>query len=472
MLFTGSDNHEVGLGNMVELLTPEQKGQPGYEGYLNSRAITVSQRLSSAGYYCVLSGKWHLGLQESQSPAAWGFDRSFAMVRGEANHFVYEGRDPSPDGFDLYRLDGKEYVPEPGYYSSDMYTDYLLDFLRQRPHSKPFFAALTFTAPHSPLQAPASDIRKYRGAFDNGPSELAARRLKRIEELGLFDDLNVRPHPIVDADEWDRLTADGKAEWACRMEVYAAMIDRMDHNIGRVMRFLHDSGETDNTVVIFLSDNGAAGDPRETNPKWGPWITKNFDNSLSSMGSGHSYLSTGRAWAQASMSPFALFKGFTTEGGTASPTLVAGPGVAERAVSGQFGDVRDLVPTILDLAGVPTTTPEGKAPLRGRSLAAEWRHPHPDRDGPRQVEVMELKGCTSVRKGDWKAIVITSKAAGTMSASLPVGRWLLYNMAADPGETHDVAANYPHIVDRLKRAYSRWAKDVGVVDITTNQLTD
>lgn len=463
MLLTGSDNHEVGFGNMIELATPEQKGKPGYEGYLNDRAYTVAQRLHEAGYWTVMSGKWHLGLGEDQSPANWGFDRSFAMLRGEANHYPYQGKDPSPDGLDEYRENGRLVDLPADFYSTDAFADHLNRYIDERPADAPFFAYLAFTAPHSPLQAPADVIAKYKGRFDGGPTALAAARLARLRELGLVDP-KVTPLPMI-AEQWDGLPAEDRAAWSRRMEVYAAMIDRMDQGIGRVLDHLRDRDAYDNTLIVFLSDNGAAGGLRETNPKWGPWIEANFDNSLDNMGTGTSYISTGPEWAQASMQPAYLFKGFTTEGGTLSPTIIAGPKVASGGISGQFADVKDLVPTILAVTGTPDRTPEGKAGLRGSSLVEIVAAPDPARRGPSEPAVLEMGGGRAVYKDKWKAVLITSRPGGLPVEKLPLKRWMLFDMVSDPAETTDVASENPAVLAELTAAYDAWAEEVGAIEL-------
>ncbi|MDO4238766.1 arylsulfatase [Micrococcus sp.] len=464
MLLTGQDNHEVGLGNMIELVAPEQEGQPGYEGHLNERAVTVARRLQETGYRTFLSGKWHLGIEQSGDPTRWGFDRAFSMLRGESNHYQYVGPNPSPDGPDLFTLDGGVYEVDEAFYSTTQFTDTFLEFLDETPQTQPFFGVLSFTAPHSPLQAPEEDVARYRGMFDAGPQALADARLARLKELGLVDE-DVVPHPIVGAEDWATMTPEERAPWTRRMEVYAAMVDTMDQAIGRVMDALRERGQLEDTIVVFLSDNGAAGSLREGNRKWGPWIRENFDNSLENMGRGTSYISTGPVWAQASMSPFALFKGFTTDGGTISPTIIAGPGVARGAVSGAYLDVRDIVPTLLRLTGTPERHYAGAAPIRGRDFSRELRRPDADREGPRQAQCLEINGSRSVRLGRWKALSVSERTGGYLGGSRPSGRWLLFDLEADPGETTDLAAEQPRVLRRLKREYERYAAEVGVVPV-------
>lgn len=464
MLLTGQDNHQIGLGNMIELIAPEQKGQPGYEGHLNERAVTVAQRLQEAGYRTMMAGKWHLGLDEAHSPAAWGFDRSFAMLRGESNHYPYKGKAPSPDGLDVYNQDGKETGIPADFYSTDGFVGHLNAYLDEVPQGTPFFAYLAFTAPHSPLQAPPELIAKYKGRYDAGPAALAEARMARAKELGLIP-ADAKPHAMVEQRDWAALTPEERAASSRRMEVYAAMIDSMDAGIGRVMDKLREKGALDNTLVVFLSDNGAAGALREGNPKWGPWIKDNFDNSLDNMGTGTSYLSTGSDWAQASMAPFALFKGFTTEGGTLSPVIVAGPGIAKGGISGRFAQVKDIAPTLLTLAGVDPAAPAGKAPVTGADLTPVLAKPEPARVGPDQPAVLELVGGRAVHKGDWKAVLITSRPSGLKPENVATRKWQLYNLAKDPGETTDLAAEQPQLLAELAQAYDAWAKENGVISL-------
>lgn len=462
MLLTGSDNHEVGLGNMAELATPEQRGRPGYEGYLNNRAVTIAQRLHDSGYRTLMAGKWHLGIGEQQSPASWGYDRSFAMLRGEANHYKDSRTEPSPDGADVYRLDGKIVGLPNNFYSSDYFADTLNAFVNEQQPGKPFYGYLAFTAPHSPLQAPKAVIAHYRGKYDAGPQALADARLLRQKKLGLVD-ASAAAHPIVGLRDWRSLSAEQRALSTRRMEIYAAMIEEMDSAIGRVIANLKRRGELDNTIIMFMSDNGAAGASREENPKWGPWITRTSDNSLANMGAGNSYVSTGPSWAQASMAPSGYFKGFTSEGGTHSPAILAGPSLPKARTSGGFASVTDIVPTMLAIAGVAATDLQGKAPLRGQSLLTMAAKPASARTGPTTPAAMEMRGGRAVRQGDWKAVVLPSAPSGLPATALPLGRWLLFNVARDPGETTDVAAQHPDILKRLTAAYDNYAVEVGAV---------
>ncbi|MDO4683615.1 MAG: arylsulfatase [Lautropia sp.] len=466
MFLTGADPHQVGVGNLYELNKPEQAASPNYAGHLNERALTVAQRLQAAGYFTVLSGKWHLGRDEAHAPDRWGFDHSFAMLNGEANHFPFADQYPSPDGKDLYRIDGKLTDVPADFYSTDGFTDYLLKTLDRKPPGQPFFAFLAYTAPHSPLQAPPEDIARYDGQYLDGPKALAGRRLKQIERLKLLpEDHPLKPHALLNMPDWEKLSKDEQRAEARRMQVYAAMIDRMDRNIGRVLDHLKQKNELDNTVVMFMSDNGAAGASREKSKKWGKWIADNRNNAHDNMGAGSSYISTGPAWAQASMAPFALFKGFTSEGGIRSPLIVSGPGVAKGGIDGRYVNLADLVPTMLDLTKTDKRTPAGKVGLDGTSMLSALQQPDRTARGPEKPVALEIRGGRQVRQGNYKAVYLSQEPMGIQSPELASGRWQLFDVVQDPGETRDLSAEKADVLRSLIADYQRYAKRVGVVEV-------
>jgi arylsulfatase A-like enzyme len=269
MLLSGVDNHEAGLGTMAEMQLPTQKAKPGYEGYLNDRVASIPELLGAGGYYTVMAGKWHLGLTDERSPAARGFDRSFALLQGLGNHFGAD-QDGAWRAGDLaadYREDGKLTRLPDGAYSSDYFADKLIAYLgAPRPAGKanqPFFAYLAFSAPHWPLQAPRDLIAKYKGRYDAGPEALREQRLARQKALGLVP-RDAKPFALTGVTPWASLTAEERAIQARKMEVYAAMVDRVDQDVGRVLDSLEKSGQLDNTLILFTSDNGPEGSRMET----------------------------------------------------------------------------------------------------------------------------------------------------------------------------------------------------------------
>ena len=263
---------------MTEHMSPkvDYKSRPGYEGYLNFRVAALSEILQDAGYHTCMSGKWHLGLSPETSPHARGFDNSFTFLSGCHNHYNYEPQldEPKHGMFtpmnggkfwmrDEKYLDRKNDISE-NFYSTESFTDEMLAYLEKRSTDtelaeKPFFAYVPYTAPHWPLQAPRDLIDKYKGTYDEGPNVLREQRLQRLKDLGLISkDVVAAPMSgYSDQYAWENMSATEKAESARKMEVYAAMVESIDVNIGRMVKFLEESGELDDTFILFCSDNGA-----------------------------------------------------------------------------------------------------------------------------------------------------------------------------------------------------------------------
>ncbi len=451
MLLTGSDSHRVGLGNMPESMAPNQAGKPGYEGYLRADTATLAERLGAAGYRTLFSGKWHLGITPQQDPHARGFQHSFVMLNCCHNHFGL-GISPDARGMSGYRRNGVTLASLPAdFYSSDYFAAQLVGQLRTSRSgvdgAKPFFAYLAFTAPHAPLQAPPETIAKYRGRYDAGYDVLREARLKRQRELGLLGRA-VQPHRAVDTIPWSSLSDEEKQVSARKMEIYAAMVDRLDQAVGGVIAELKASGEFDNTVVIFLSDNGAESRdipirPGAPRPPTG------------TMGTAQSYVNYGAGWAQAATAPFWRFKTFATEGGIRAPAFITGSGLSARGGIGRhYTNVRDIVPTVLDLARVPvepgTFAGRSVQPIDGLSWHPLMRSGSAVYPANKPIGT-ELFGSRSLRQGDWKITDISD------------GVWHLFNLARDPGETRDVSAQHPARKAALVREWQAYASEVGVV---------
>lgn len=454
MLLTGTDNHRAGLGTMAEMIRPNQKGQPGYEGHLRSDVATLAERLSDGGYRTLFSGKWHLGLTPERDPHARGFQRSFALLQGGHNHF---GTDVG--GTATYTEQGKPLTKLPAdFYSSDYFAGRLIEFLGERGEAggRPFFAYLAFTAPHWPLQAHPQDIARYKGRYDAGFDALRERRLARQRELGLLG-RDVVPHTPRNRDgSWDSLTADQQRTAARNMEIYAAMVDRLDQNVGRVIEALRASGELDNTVIVFLADNGAeALDVETTGAEMLARSLTNADNSFANRGAASSYVTYGAGWAQAATAPSWLTKGYQSEGGTRAVAFISGAGIPGRkGAETQFLSVADVAPTLLDLAGVaPAAQVAGRAvrPITGRAWTAWLRNPAIRVYGAEDGVGSELFGSRAYRQGDWKLTDIGD------------GIWRLFDIARDPGETRDLSIAEPARRAALASAWQRYADEVGVI---------
>jgi arylsulfatase len=421
--------------------------------------------LRDAGYLTLMSGKWHLGMSRETSPWARGFKRSFVLLPGAANHYGALPLIKTPAASPIYIEDSAfaENLPN-DFYSSDYFTDKLIDYLEQRTDDLPFFAYLPFSAPHWPLQAPEDLITKYRGRYDAGPEALRQERLKRMQSLGLCPP-NVLAHPVIaETKEWDDLSPDERKISARSMEVYAAMVDRMDWNIGRVVGYLRETGELENTVIMFLSDNGAEGAIVEAFPLIGPFIAAFVrtycDNSLDNIGRSNSFVWYGPRWAQAATAPSRLYKAFTAEGGIRVVAFITDPGFRrQQEISSCFTTVMDLTPTFLELAGIqhPGTSYEGHevTRIRGRSMAAYLRGDAATVHPTDQSTGWELFGHRGIRQGDWKAVFILPPHGP--------GRWQLYNLANDLGETNDLATTNPDKLSDLLRLWEAYVEQTGVL---------
>lgn len=470
MLMSGVDNHQAGLGTMAELADDSTRGVPGYETHLNDRVASIAELLRASGYLTLMTGKWHLGLTPDREPAARGFEMSFALLDGAANHFgadqqaAWSSAGLSPS----YRLNGRPVRFPDGAYSSDLVTDRMIDFLDSSARAgedRPFFAYLAFTAPHWPLQAPQSLIRKYRGRYDMGYDALRDSRLAAQKRLGLIS-ADVVPHPMTGVRPWLSLDAEERARQARMMEIYAAMVDSMDQNVGRIVAALKRLGRYDNTVILFLSDNGPAGnadatpDHRRRGP---PDPSLGIDNSLGNMGNASSYLSYGPGWALAGSAPSRLMKGYPTEGGLRVTAFASGKGVAGGRIVDALVDVRDVAPTLLDYAGLAQPATYAGRPIvphQGHSLrhllageAVAVR----SADEPLGYELLFHRG---LRKGDWKAVYVRGQVDGAPGRK---AGWQLFHIGRDPGETQDLAEAEPEKLRELIGDYQAYAKANGVV---------
>ena len=463
VLMSGTDNHVAGMGTMGELLTPEMAGQPGYEGYLNFQVAALPEVLRAGGYHTYMAGKWHLGHEEETIPYARGFEETFTLVPGGGSHWS-DRRPLSPPQTMFYRRNGEpvEELPE-DFYSTRYYTDIMLQMIEQNQgDGVPFFAYLSYTAPHDPLHAPQEYIDKYKGKFDQGWDVLREQRLQALKDLGIVPTDAVAFPRLESVEAWDELPPDERQLAARDMEVYAAMIDYMDEQIQRVFDYLKEIGEYDNTMIIFFSDNGANGHPQTVYPGQTEEYMASFDNSLENRGLRNSSIEPGPGWSQASMAPSRMFKGFTSEGGIRAPFLVKLPGERPNAgtMNHSFFHVRDIMPTILDVAGVEHTGEiDGRQviPMHGSSvldlLEGNVETPYAEAS---QVGY-ELFGLRAFFDGDWKILL--------MPPPVGPGEWELFNLREDPAELNDLSGQHP---DRLAEMIARWEQykvDNGVLDV-------
>jgi arylsulfatase len=463
VLMSGTDNQVAGMGTMGELLTPEMEGQPGYEGYLNFQVAALPEVLRAGGYHTYMAGKWHLGHEEETIPYARGFEETFTLVPGGGSHWN-DRRPLSPPQTMFYRRNGElvEELPQ-DFYSTKYYTDILLQSIQQNQgDGVPFFAYLSYTAPHDPLHAPQEYIDKYEGKFDQGWDALREQRLQALKDLGIVAEDAVAFPRLLSVEAWDEMSPEERQLAARDMEVYAAMIDYMDEQIQRVFDYLKEIGEYDNTMIIFFSDNGANGHPQTAYPGQTEEYMASFDNSLENRGLRNSFIEPGPGWSQASMAPSRMFKAFTSEGGIRAPFLVKLPGEMPNAgtMNHSFFHVRDIMPTILDVAGIEHTPEiDGRQviPMHGSSLldllAGEVATPYA---GASQVGY-ELFGMRAFFDGDWKVL--------WMPPPFGPGEWELFNLREDPAETNDLGGQYPERLAEMVARWEQYKEANGVLDV-------
>ena len=456
MLLSGTDAHPAGLGTMAGDADENQKGHAGYEGYLSDRVVAVSNLLRDAGYHTYMAGKWHLGVTPELSPERRGFEKSFVTVAGGASHFGDAA--PLMDGYPaVYRENGADVSIPEDFYSSDFYTDKLIEYLEDGSDGRPFFVYAAYTAPHWPLHAPDDYIDRYRGLYDDGYDALRAKRLQNLIDGHVVPDVPV-PDRADWVPAWDSLDEEQKKIEARRMEIYAAMVESMDDNIGRLIDYLKRTGQYENTVVIFSSDNGAEGNNIGTMSNNEDWIPTRFDNSYENMGRKGSYVWTGPGWAQAQSAPFRLFKAHTTEGGVRTPAIVSYRDFEhEGRRTDTFASVKDIAPTLLELAGVDhPRVYDGRevAPMEGKSMVSFLSGETDTIHGDDAVMGWELFGRRAMLKGNWKLVWLWEPYG--------VERWELFDLSEDPSESQNLAEEEP---EKLQELIAAWEDYVRANDV-------
>ena len=462
MMMTGLDNHFTGFGTMTEHLAVNQEGQPGFEGYLNERVVTLPTLLQDAGYHTYLAGKWHIGAKPGMRPSERGFERSFALMNGGAGHFSDMARLLSIYPRTTYLDDGKvvETLPD-NFYSSEFYVDKTIEYIESnRADGAPFFAWLAFTAPHWPLQVRDEHLDLYHATYDAGYDEIREERLRAAIEAGLVpgDIENVPRLPRVTP--WNELSTEDQQYSARNMEIYAAMVERMDFHIGRIMEYLDETGQADNTIVIFMSDNGAEGNDRLQTLDNATWVPANYDLSYENIGRINSYAFPGPGWAQASSTPLRLFKAYLTEGGIRVPFIVKGPGVAGNGgYTDALATVQDIAPTLLDYIGVepPGGSYNGREvySMTGRSIRPLLAGERDTIYTADEALGWELFGHRAIRRGDWKILWADGRNGSDT--------WQLFNIADDPREVVDLADRYPEKLQELLALWEEYVANNNVI---------
>jgi arylsulfatase A-like enzyme len=431
-LLTGQFPHTVGMGEMVTQATaPIQTGS--YQGFLDPKYPTIAETLKANGYNTYMTGKWHVGERTQHWPLTRGFERYFGLISGASSYYEII---PQEIGKRHIVLDDKDFdIPKDSFYLTDAFTSYAIQYLNdhKKNHSDhPFFLYLAYTAPHFPIHAYEQDIAKYEKLYEQGWDVTRTNRYKKMIQLGLIDkryQLTERP---ADIEDWNKVA--DKKQWVRKMAVYAAMIDRMDQNIGRLIATLKANKQFDNTLIVFMSDNGGCAENVDN---------RNFNDKNVPIGARGSYVTYDYPWANVSNTPFKKYKKFMHEGGMITPCIIQWPAKikAQPGFNEGVGHIIDLLPTSLELAGVSMNN------LPGQSLSYLWKgnHKHPE------TYFWEHVGNKAMRKGNWKIVKDIEDAD-----------WELYDMTIDLTESNNVAKNHPTLLNEMIAEYDVWAKKNGV----------
>lgn len=455
-LLTGQYQHKAGVGFFDVNL-----GLPAYQGYLNKESLTLGEVFRSGGYSTLLSGKWHVGSEDqAQWPNQRGFDKFYGILKGASNYFDIKplpfGKTPYP--VKLIKNNVELHPKDDSYYFTDEIGNNAVTFLEeQNKENKPFFLYLAFTAPHWPLQAKPIDIAKYRGKFDEGWDVLREKRIQKLKENGILQaDQTIGPRDP-EVPEWNKLTYDEKQFWKAKMEVYAAMVDNMDQNVGKVLNELKALKKDKNTLIIFISDNGAQGGFNSYNQ-----LNRGLVRNTGPVGTSGSFDYQEQNWAYLSNTPLQQYKNNMHEGGFSSPFIAWYPSqIKAGRIDKGTGHIIDLAPTFYELAGIEYPKEYNGVttnPLVGSSLLPVLFNnvSQVNRGTPL---FWERAGNRAVRDGKWKLVSI-----------YPSYEWELYNIDTDRGETTNIAQQNPGIVNQLSEKYFDWANKTGVVEYSKFKL--
>ena len=456
-IVTGQYPHRVGIGHMVTDL-----GHPGYRGRLSENAATLAEVLKASGYRTYMSGKWHLGTND---PTRHGFEQFYGTLISAATFWDPSGYLRRPQGSSTRRYESG------AFYGTDALTDYALDFLEdaRATSGQPWFLYLAYNAPHFPLHARREDIAKYRSRYQTGWDALRGERLARMKRLGVVPGrtrlsprskfTNFGETQSAENPPWDSLPEDRRADLATRMAIYAAMVDRMDQNIGRITAGLRDRGEFENTLILFMSDNGACAewDPFGFDVSSSPNNILHRGADLERMGGPGTYHSFGSGWANASNTPWRMYKHYSHEGGISTPLIVHWPaGIRRRnAIEKTPAHLIDLMPTIVEASGAAYPQRLGERsilPMAGVSLVPALL----GKRMPARPLFFEHEGTRAVREGRYKLTALRGDP------------WKLYDMERDRTEMDDLSGKEPKLVESLAKKWDAWASENQVTPLPTN----
>ncbi len=458
-LLTGQDNHVVGAGSLTEVLTDEMRALPAYSMRWQEDQKTIASRLKAAGYQTFVTGKWGVGDIGANLPHRFGFDRSWVLDSTGSSNYRAKSYLPLYKEVKWFEDGERVSLPE-DFYSSRNIVDKMLEYVDEADPDRPFFGYLAFQAIHIPVQVPPEYIDKYDGVFDRGWDVMREGRLQKAIELGLVPEGTRLSDAAHNSRSWDELGEEEKAYWSRVMQVNAGMMEAADFHLGRLLDHLRTQGQLDNTIVVVTSDNGPE---YNTLGKTSPpaslaveraWMAiEGWDVTYQNLGQPGSMGAIGQEWASVSAAPFHLFKFNASEGGLRVPMVVSGPGIETLGFVGGRSQVADIAPTLLDAAGVTFTPDE----FYGRSLMPMLTGQADEVYGEKDSFAFEVSGTAALYRGNWK-IAKTPEPFGD-------GEWHLYDIASDPGETTDVAAQHPVVFQEMLNEYQSYANEVGVFEM-------
>ncbi|MDG1905735.1 MAG: arylsulfatase [Arenicella sp.] len=468
MLLTGVDSHRAGVPNIPEAIPPEQITQTNYQGVLSKNVVTVATLLEDQGYHTVMAGKWHLGMEPDQLPSSRGFKRTITMADTGADN--WEQRPYLP----IYKkanwfADGKETTLPDDFYSSELLVDKTIEFIEEKQDKQPFFAYIPFQAVHIPVQSPKHFTDKYLDTYSDGWDALRKQRQSKAVALGHVpaDSQMVKMQSTAD---WQSLDEEEKRYQSKRMAVYAGMVEAMDHHIGRLVEQLKQSGQYENTVFIFTSDNGAEyngwNNQRKLTNRLLQWYM-GYNLDLDNLGLKGSFNAIGPSFASAAASPLSFYKFYSGEGGLRVPLIIAGdPIAANNAHSRAFTFVTDITPTILELSNItrPETRYGGRTiePIIGKSLIPLLNGDAERVYGENDAVAYEIGGNAALFQSDYKIM----KNRGPMGGD----QWQLFNIALDPGETVNLAEDMPERFESMLGLYDDYVQKNGVLPVSAEYV--
>jgi len=454
MLFSGNDNHTAGMGSQMRTT-----GEYGYEGHLSDRIVPFPQILLESGYHTSIAGKWHLGMRAEDNAHAKGFEQSFTLLPGAGNHYddqgLFKEHPISP-----YTENGDSINWPEGAYSTDFYTEKIIEYIDQyKEDPDPFFSIATYTSPHWPLQVDSKFWHKYKGKYDEGYEVLRTKRFNKLKEIGLIQKEAILPAPHPSVKPWDSLSKDEKKKESRKMELYAGMVDNLDYNIGKLIEYLKSTDQYDQTLIVFMSDNGAAANDFYNNSYFSPFLREHFNDDYLSMGLPDSFISYGPQWAEAGSAAFRYYKNYTTDGGIRTPLIISGPGVLHKKKPvTELVTIMDLAPTFIELGKTIYPVQIGDrmiSPMKGESLVDFLKGVSNTAHSKDYVYIVEQGGHATVMKGPWKIVCQPGEEPW---------KFELFNTQMDLSEENDLSSSYPKKRKELDQLWEAYKKELLILE--------